>query len=77
MNAAELPYSDAAYGEMWDRVAAEWRERNHFRHLRDYGRSRSSILTNADLQKQLGYLDGAPEMQRAAIEAFRGTPGRA
>ena len=56
---------------MWDRVAAELRERNRFGQLRDYGRSRSSVLTKADLQRQLGYLDGAPEMQRDAIEAFK------
>jgi len=67
----ELPYSDGTYVEMWDRVAAEWRERNRFGQLRDQGRSRSSVLTNTDLQKQLAYLEGAPEMQRAAIAAFR------
>ena len=30
-----------------------------------------TILTEADLQQQLGYLSGAPEMQRDAIEAFK------
>ena len=67
----ELPYSDVAYVEMWDRIVTDWRDRNRFRHLRDVGRSRSSILTEADLQEQLGYLSGWPEAQRAAIEAFK------
>ena len=68
----EIPFAtDASYRAMWDRVAAAWRERNRFRQLRDVGRSRSSIVTEADLQQHLEYLDGFPEAQRAAIDAFQ------
>jgi hypothetical protein len=71
ITAAALPYSDPAYVAMWDRITAEWRERNRFRQLRDFGRSRSSIMTADDLRRLLAYLEGAPEMQRVAIEAFK------
>ena len=39
----EIPFGGAFYRVMSDRVAADWRDRNSFRHLRDYGRSRSTV----------------------------------
>ena len=68
----EIPYGgDAAYREMWNRAAADWRERNPYRHVRDLAISRSHNQTTADLQQLLGYLEGFPEAQRAAIAAFK------
>ena len=67
-----LPYSDVPYREMWDRVAAEFRERNGIRHLRD------SALAPATLRSIVEFwTSGKPEYSkviwfegRAVSDAF-------
>jgi len=49
------------------RAAGAWRAENK---LRGWARSRSLIFTDADLQKQLNYLQGFPEAQADARAHF-------
>ena len=39
----EIPFGEAPYRTMWDQVAADGRERNRFRQLRDFGRQPTTI----------------------------------
>ena len=73
----EIPFSDAPYRAMWDRVAADWRERNRFRHLRDY---RALALLHPDRGRSSAaarLLAGCAGNAACRDRSFQGTAGRA